>query len=91
MFHLIISIIATAYQHCQGWDILWSHFQTHYGIPCLLKFYQSGHTHHILSETGTQQGETLGTVLFAASISLIFPRVADSHADILVFAFANIA
>jgi hypothetical protein len=51
--------------------------------------YQTHQCHHILSETGPQQGDPLGTVLFAAPLQLILHRVANSHPDNLVFAFAD--
>ena len=54
----------------QEWDILWRHFQAHYGIPGTLKFYHSGKVYNISSETGTQQGDPLGTVVLSNQSSL---------------------
>ena len=34
----------------------------------ILKFYHAGQSEHILSETGTQQGDPLGNVLFSAPL-----------------------
>jgi hypothetical protein len=55
------------HQHT-GWNILWQHFVAHYGLTGLLKFYHSGGTYTIHSETGTQQDDPLGGLLFAAPL-----------------------
>ncbi len=73
----------------RGCDILWRHFQAHYGTPEALKFYHSGQVHIISSQTGSQQGGSLGTVLFSAPLQPILHKVADSHPQILVFDFAD--
>ena len=44
----------------------------------ILKFCPAGQTEHILSETGTQQGDQLGNVLFSAPFHPIFIDIADN-------------
>jgi hypothetical protein len=62
------------------------HFQAHYGTAGALKFYHSGQVHIISGQTGSQQGDPLGTVLFSAPLQSMLHKVADSHPQILVFA-----
>ena len=72
-----------------GWDILWKHFEAHYGTTGLLKFYHSGKTYTVESTTGTQQGDPLGGVLFTAPLQPLFNQVADAFPAILICVFAD--
>ena len=72
-----------------GWDILWKHIQAHYGVTGNLKFYHSGKTYSIQSQTGTQQGDPLGTVLFSAPVQPLLHKIADTYSSILILAFAD--
>ena len=73
----------------QGWDILWPHFSSHYGTKGILKFYHSGEVEHILSECGIQQGDPLGSILFALAFHPILMHLADQYPEILVSAYAD--
>jgi hypothetical protein len=76
-------------QSWSGWDILWKHFEAHYGTTGLLKFYHSGQTYTIQSTTGTQQGDPLGGVLFTGPLQPLFNQVADTFPAILICVFAD--
>ena len=73
----------------QGWDILWSHFSAHYDKKGILKFYHSGNVEHVLSECGIQQGDPLGSILFALAFHPLLMKIADLYPDILVTAYAD--
>ena len=72
-----------------GWDLLWPIFKAHYGTKCILKIYHAGQTEHILSETGTQQGDPLGNALFSAPLHPIFIDIADKFDSLLINVFAD--
>ena len=72
-----------------GWNILWQHFVAHYGTTGFLKFYHSGRTYTIDSETGTQQGDPLGGLLFTAPLQPLFTTIADKFPELLICAFAD--
>ena len=72
-----------------GWDILLKHIQAHYCMTGNLKFYHSGKTYSIQSQTGTQQGDPLGTVLFSAPLQPLLHKIADTYSSILILAFAD--
>ena len=73
----------------QGWDILCSHFSAHYDKKGILKFYHSGNVEHVLSECGIQQGDPLGSILFALAFHPLLMKIADLYPDILVTAYAD--
>ena len=54
-----------------------------------LKFYHAGRTEHILSETGTQQGDPLGIVLSSALLHPIFIDIADIFDPLFMNVFAD--
>ena len=54
-----------------------------------LKFYHSGKTYSIESQTGTQQGDLLRTVLFSAPLQPLLHKIADTYSSILILAFAD--
>jgi len=72
-----------------GYDILWKHFQGHYGCKGVLKFYHNGTTYKILSETGVQQGDPLGSVLFALGNHSSLIDIASLNQTLLVVAYAD--
>ena len=59
------------------WNLLWPIFKAHYGTKDILNFYNAGEKEHILSKTGTQQGDPLGSVSFSAPLNCIFIDIAD--------------
>jgi hypothetical protein len=59
-------------------DILWKYIQAHYNVNGQLKFYHGGQVHHVLSQNGIQQGDTLGIVLYSAPIHPIFEDIANA-------------
>ena len=71
-----------------GWDILWQHVQAHYGCRGLLKYYHEGKVAYIHSESGVQQGDPLGSTLFALSIHPILIKLGTEH-NILITAYAD--
>ena len=71
-----------------GWDLLWRHVQAHYGCKGILKYYHSGQVSHILSQSGVQQGDPLGSTLFALVIHPILLDIA-SNFDVVIAAYAD--
>jgi hypothetical protein len=71
-----------------GWDILWQHIQAHYGCQGRLKYFYDGKVAHINSESGVQQGDPLGSTLFALAIHPILTRIGSQH-NILLTAYAD--
>jgi hypothetical protein len=71
------------------WDILWKYIQAHYNVNGQLKFYHGGRVHHVLSQNGIQQGDTLGIVLYSAPIHPIFEDIANAFPSLLILAFAD--
>ena len=71
-----------------GWDILWQHIQAHYGCKGLLKYFHDGKVVKISSESGVQQGDPLGSTLFALAIHPILTLLRSQH-NILLTAYAD--
>ena len=71
-----------------GWDLLWRHIQVHYGCKGILKYYHAGQVSHVLSQSGVQQGDPLGSTLFALAIHPILLEIASTF-DIVVAAYAD--
>ena len=71
------------------WPIIWGHIQAHYGVKGTLRFYHSGKVYNILSQTGVQQGDPLGSTLFAATIQPILIKIATTFDAIVVTAYAD--
>ncbi len=61
-----------------GWDILAGYIQAHYSVKGILKYHVNGSTIDILSESGVQQGDTLGSILYAKTAHPSLIRDADS-------------
>ena len=76
-------------QNSFGWDLLWPHITAHYGVQGILKHYQAGSTHDIYSASGVQQGDPLGSTLFALGLHPTLIAVADDNPELLVVAFAD--
>jgi hypothetical protein len=72
-----------------GWDCLWPYFAAHYGCHGLLKFYHSGSTTLIESKTGVQQGDPLGSSLFALAIHPILLELGDAFPGVFITAYAD--
>ena len=54
-----------------------------------MKFYHAGQKEHIFSETGTQQGDPVGNVLFSAPLHPIFIDIADKFASLFINIFPD--
>jgi len=72
-----------------GWNVLSGHIRAHYGVHGLLKFLAKGHTYHISSQSGVQQGDPLGSTLFALTLHPILLDVGQQVVDIIIAAFAD--
>jgi hypothetical protein len=72
-----------------GWDALWPYFAAHYGCHGSLKYYSSGTTSIVQSQSGVQQGDPLGSTLFALGIHPILLNLGHHHPRILVSAYAD--
>ena len=60
----------------------------HYGCKGILKYYHAGQVSHVLSQSGVQQGDPLGSTLFALAIHPILLEIASTF-DIVVAAYAD--
>ena len=67
-----------------GWDIMAGYILAHYSVKGILKYHVEGHTIDILSESGVQQGDPLGSVLYAETIHPSLIRVADAHPKVII-------
>ena len=72
-----------------GYDILWNHFRSHYGAKGKLKFYHNGEIFEVDSSSGVQQGDPLGSVLFALGLHPIITKLASSIPEVLITAYAD--
>ena len=72
-----------------GWDLLWRHIIGHYGAHGALKHYHSGSVELVSSESGVQQGDPLGSTLFAMAIHPTLIDIADKHPEVLLTAYAD--
>jgi hypothetical protein len=61
------------------WDALWPYFAAHYGCHSSLKYYSSGTTSVVQSQPGVQQGDPLGSTLFALGIHPILLNLGHHH------------
>ena len=60
-----------------------------YGVHGILKYYSGGQVIAIPSESGVHQGDPLGSTLFALALHPIIMKVAESHSDVLILAYAD--
>jgi hypothetical protein len=72
-----------------GLDALWPYFTAHYGCHFSLKYYSNGTTAVVQSQSGVQQGDPLGSTLFALGIHPILLNLGHHHLRILVSAHAD--
>jgi hypothetical protein len=72
-----------------GWDIMYGHLRAHYGVSGILKYYSRGEVHTIQSESGVQQGDPLGSLLFALGIHPLLLAVGRLHPHIFISAYAD--
>jgi len=72
-----------------GWDILWGHICAHYGVHGILKYHAQGTTRHILSQRGVQQGDPLGSTLFALALHPILLEIGSTYSEVIVTAYAD--
>ena len=72
-----------------GWDLLWRHINGHYGQVGILKHYHAGGVEYIRSEAGVQQGDPLGSTLFAMGIHSTLIEIADKHPEVMLTAYAD--
>ena len=72
-----------------GWDILYGHLRAHYGISGLLKYYSGSEVITIRSESGVQQGDPLGSLLFALGIHPLLLSIGANHPDVFLSAYAD--
>ena len=72
-----------------GWNLLWKFIAFHYGCHGLLKFLHSGTATDINSESGAQQGDPLGSTLFALAIHPVLLDLGRSFPSLLITAYAD--
>jgi hypothetical protein len=72
-----------------GWDILWRHIEANYGVHGVLKFFHNGEVDEVLSEAGVQQGDPLGSVLYALAIHPALLRIGRRFGEVFVGGYAD--
>ena len=72
-----------------GWNLLWKFIASHYGCHGLLKLFHSGTVTDINSESGVQQGDPLGSTLFALAIHPVLLDLGRSFPSLLITAYAD--
>ena len=72
-----------------GWDILYGHLRAHYGVSGNLKFYGSDSNYIVQSEAGVQQGDPLGSLLFALAIHPLLLDIGQRHPSVFISAYAD--
>ena len=72
-----------------GWNHLWKFIASHYACHGLLKFFHSGTVTDINSESGVQQGDPLGSTLFALAIHPVLLDLGRSFPSLLITAYAD--
>ena len=73
----------------QGWDILWKFIETHYGCHGTLMYFHSGTTSLLSSQSGVQQGDPLGSTLFALAIHPLLLHISQDVPNALITAYAE--
>jgi hypothetical protein len=72
-----------------GWDFLWPFISAHYCCHGKLKFHHSGNLLIVTSETGVQQGDPLGSTLFAFGIHPILLQLGHDYPQVLFAAYTD--
>ena len=72
-----------------GWDILYGHLRAHYGTNGLLKYYSGTDVFTIHSQSGVQQGDPLGSLLFALGVHPLLVRIGANHPSVFLSAYAD--
>ena len=73
----------------QGWNLLWHFIASHYATHGKLRFFHSGTTSFISSQSGVQQGDPLGSTLFALAIHPVLLEIGRAFPDVLITAYAD--
>ena len=75
----------------QGWDILWKFIEAHYGCHGILRYFHSGTTSFLTSQSGVQQGDPLGSTLslFALAIHPLLLQIGQDVPTALITAHAD--
>ncbi len=69
-----------------GWDIMYGHLRAHYGVSGNFKYYSPNETFTVQSEAGVQQGDPLGSLLFALAIHPLLLDVGQQHPSVFILA-----
>ena len=72
-----------------GWDIMYGHLRAHYGVSGNLKYYSRSEVLTIESESGVQQGDPLGSLLFALAIHPLLLDIGARHPEVFISAYAD--
>ena len=80
---------ADAQPQPHGWNLLWKFIASHYGCHGLLKLFHSGTVTDINSESGVQQGDPLGSTLFALAIHPVLLDLGRLFPSLLITAYAD--
>jgi hypothetical protein len=67
-----------------GWDILAGYIQAHCSVKGIPRYYVNGRTIDILSESGVQQGDRLGSILYAKTAHPSLICVAEAHPEVII-------
>ena len=68
---------------------VWSHLRAHYGVSGNLKYYSRSEVLTIQSESGVQQGDPLGSQLFALAIHPLLLDIGARHPEVFISAYAD--
>ncbi len=72
-----------------GWNILHNHQRAHCGICGHLEYYSRGEVSVIQSASGVQQGDPLGSLLFALGLHPLLLNVGHRNPSVFISAYAD--